>query len=561
MRIKIIFILSFLLYQTTVYSKVNGTNDFNQEYLSKYFSALLYYNNQNNDKALKYFNESKKLLRLHNNFLKKYVFALILDGQVKKAIDQIKISKNSKNSNFFEANLLLALDGFNKKNYRQVRKILNKIKIDEDDEPYEAVIYKTLESYNDLFLNRKIAKQNNNFGKLSLITNAFQNCYLDTNITNSHFLNLINTAEDDYSRYLFFYLGNLIENKEYNIVNEISATIEPLSSSLLISQSKKWIEENKFQKFTNNFSCKNENHLLSEFFFLIANLFSSRKEFEQSNFYLSLSNYLNPNFSFNLTLLVQNNYLNKNFDETNRILKKLNFKDEIYYWYKTKKIAQILYEQKNDEASLEFIEKRFNTFKNPSTKILYDLANIYKKFAKYQKAIKFYSIVLSKLDINSPIYADVLYRRGGSFERMGQFDKSDSDLLYSLKIMPGDPYTMNYLAYSWLERNYKIDTAIEMLEEAYNKKKNDPYITDSVGWGYYLIGDYSNAEKYLKKAVELMPYDPIVHDHYGDVLWKLNRKIQAKYFWKSVLELEDADEKMKKNIQIKLLNGLNNLNS
>ena len=52
-----------------------------------------------------------------------------------------------------------------------------------------------------------------------------------------------------------------------------------------------------------------------------------------------------------------------------------------------------------------------------------------------------------------------------------------------------------------------------------------------------------------------MPDDPIVNDHYGDVLWQLNRKMQAKYFWKSVLEFEDTDDKMRKDIQNKLLNG------
>ena len=82
---------------------------------------------------------------------------------------------------------------------------------------------------------------------------------------------------------------------------------------------------------------------------------------------------------------------------------------------------------------------------------------------------------------------------------------------------------LNYLAYSWLERNYKIDEAsITMLEKAYKKKKNDPYIIDSVGWAYYLVGDFIKAEKFLRKAVlKLMPDDPIVNDHYGDILWKL----------------------------------------
>ena len=94
-----------------------------------------------------------------------------------------------------------------------------------------------------------------------------------------------------------------------------------------------------------------------------------------------------------------------------------------------------------------------------------------------------------------------------------------------------------------------------MLDEAYKQKKDDPYIIDSVGWGYYLIGDYINAEKYLKLAVQLMPDDPIVNDHYGDTLWMLDQKLQAKYFWKNVLNLEETEEEMKNKIKQKLLFG------
>jgi tetratricopeptide (TPR) repeat protein len=152
-------------------------------------------------------------------------------------------------------------------------------------------------------------------------------------------------------------------------------------------------------------------------------------------------------------------------------------------------------------------------------------------------------------------YADVLYRRGGSYERLKNYSKADEDLLLSLDIRSDDAYTLNYLAYSWLERNIKIEEAMKMLMTAYEQKENDPYITDSVGWGYYLIGDFTNAEKYLRRAVELMPDDPIVNDHYGDVLWQLNRKLQAKYFWLHVLELDDAEDEMKRSIEIKLIDG------
>ena len=154
--------------------------------------------------------------------------------------------------------------------------------------------------------------------------------------------------------------------------------------------------------------------------------------------------------------------------------------------------------------------------------------------------------------------SDLLYRRGGSYERIGKHDKADEDLLYSLKINPEDAYVLNYLAYSWLERNYKISEAIQMLEKAYSSKSNDPYIIDSIGWAYYLVEDYLKAEKFLKRAVELMPNDPIVNDHYGDILWKLNRKIQARYLWSNVLEMDDAEEEMIKKINIKLIKGLKN---
>ena len=53
-----------------------------------------------------------------------------------------------------------------------------------------------------------------------------------------------------------------------------------------------------------------------------------------------------------------------------------------------------------------------------------------------------------------------------------------------------------------------------------------------------------------------MPRDPIVNDHYGDVLWKLNRKIQAKYYWQSVLDFENTDKELKDKISKKLLEGL-----
>jgi hypothetical protein len=176
MYLKIFIILLYLLYQNGAYSQTTDRNDFNHKYLSNYFSALVSSLNQKNDDAIKFFNSSKFLINKHDSFLKEYVFSLTLDGQVKRAISQVK---RSGNSNFFESNLLLTLDSLVKKKYLQAEKRLSNLLRYQENGTYEYVIIKTLESYNYLFINKKIKKNNQNLGRIDLITEAFQNCYLN----------------------------------------------------------------------------------------------------------------------------------------------------------------------------------------------------------------------------------------------------------------------------------------------------------------------------------------------------------------------------------------------
>ena len=67
---------------------------------------------------------------------------------------------------------------------------------------------------------------------------------------------------------------------------------------------------------------------------------------------------------------------------------------------------------------------------------------------------------------------------------------------------------------------------------------------------------YEESKKHLQLAVKLMPADPIVNDHYGDVLWKNGNKIQARYYWNYVLNLEKAEGDLKEKIEQKLIKGL-----
>ena len=547
-----------MFYQIPLYSKSKTLNDFNSRNLSNYFSGIVAYENNDNSQALKFFKLSKYLIKQHDSYLENYIYALVLEGRTQQAISEIKQNSREDNSNFFEAHLLLAMDSLKRKNYKKSKKHLQRSYEFINNDRLSLIIVETLKQYLYVFEENKISKIKNKFGNFSFINEVFQRCYLDDKNTKTYFKNLINAENEDYSRYIFFYLNYLIKNDGYDEAKNIIDNLDYLSSSLLISQGKKWIEDKKLGEFKKIFSCNNPTDIVSELFFLVSNLYSSQNNYENSNFYLNVSHYMNPKFKFNLSLLAENYYINKDYTKTLKILEFFNKKDEFYYWFKLKKEAQIISKLQNKDKSLDFINLNFKKIKNPSIKIIFDIANFNKNAKKYKEAIKFYDQIISKIDINTELYAEILYRRGSSYERLGDYLNSDTDLLKSLEINPDDAYVLNYLAYSWLEREYKIDLSLQMLEKAYATQNNDPYIIDSIGWAYYLIDDYIKAENFIKRAVELMPEDPIVNDHYGDILWKLDRKIQARYFWGNVLNLEETEDEMKNNIKDKLIKGLSN---
>ena len=552
---KISFLLfTILFYQTPLYSK---SDSFDSKNLSKYFSGIVAYENQDNLAALNFFNSSKGLIKKHDPFFKRYIYSLVLENKVSQAIVLVKNNKDKKNSNFFDARLLLILDSLKKSDFHKANiQLLNLEKFNEQDELNLAIL-ETLRQYIFTFKEKKILENKKNFGNLSVIAEMFQRCYLSDSKTETLFSNLIkNYNKIDYTRYLYFYISYLVENKRFNYAIETAKSIEYLSSTLLLSQGKNWIESKNFEKFNEIFSCKNHNHITSEFFFLISNLYSSQGNFEKSNFYLNLSYFLNPKFIFNLSLGVENYYQNKDYKKAKKILKHFKKEDKFYYWYKVKKETQIIEAQRNKREALNYIIAEFKKIKEPNKKFLFEIANFYKNAKKYNDAINYYSKILELIDDNSQIKSDVLYRRGASYERIGLYKKADDDFFESLKIKPDDAYVLNYLAYSWLERDYNIKMAIQMLETAYASKNNDPYIIDSIGWAYYLTNDFEKAEKFLKRAVELMPNDPIVNDHYGDILWKLNRKIQARYFWTNVLTMDDTEDEMREKVNIKIIEGL-----
>ena len=261
------FSLILLLYQSPLYSKNKTLNEFNSHHLSNYFSGIVAYENNDNSQALKFFRSSKHLIKQHNSYLESYIYTLVLEGKVQQATNEIKQNLTEDNSNFFEAHLLLAVDSLIKKNYKRSKEHLQKSYEFISNDRLSLIIAETLKQYLYVFEESKISKTKDKFGNFSFINEVFQRCYLNDKNIKIYFNKLINSQNEDYSRYIFFYINYLIENDGYDDAKKITDNLDYLNSSLLVSQGKKWIEDKKLDKFKKIFSCSNSTDIVSEFFF------------------------------------------------------------------------------------------------------------------------------------------------------------------------------------------------------------------------------------------------------------------------------------------------------
>ena len=114
---------------------------------------------------------------------------------------------------------------------------------------------------------------------------------------------------------------------------------------------------------------------------------------------------------------------------------------------------------------------------------------------------------------------------------------------------------LNYLGYSLVDQNLKLEEALGMLRRAVDLRPRDGYIIDSLGWAHYRLGRYDEAVTELEKAMELRPSDPVINDHLGDVYWKTGRYLEARYQWNYARDLGPEPEDLTR-IQSKIEKGL-----
>ncbi|MDC1095974.1 hypothetical protein OAS47_01505 [Pelagibacteraceae bacterium] len=562
-KILILQIFLFISIINIAYSK--NLDKYNTEdKISNYFSGILSLNSHQYIDSYKYLKQLKGLEDSHTNYSEFYQYTLVNLGKFEEAYKYAK-KIEKKNISSFETSLIIGIYYLKNKNYELASKYFQKLENYEQNRPLLKLIAKSLNSWVEVPNNKieKIIKLQKNipeqFESIKKIQMAFLHCSYDSSSTEDYFEKLVMDENNRFSRYNYFYANYLYDlkklTKSKKIINE---AIKKNPNSLILNQFKKDLNSKNTKKITNKFNCKNISNIVAEVFYILSNSFSAQSAYALSNFYLNIAKFLNPNFISFETLQAENFLMVKNYYLANKIYKNIMSKNDntVYRWYAAKQSANILNIEKKDDQALKLVLNFFSKIKNPSINEMFDYAKILKNNEKYKESIFFFDKVLDLISEKHNLYPSAKEGRGIAHERIDNWKQAERDFLDSLRVQPDQPYVINYLAYSWIEKSMKINQSLKLLKKANELKKNDGYIVDSLGWAMFKLKKYNEANKYLQQAVSLMPADPIVNDHYGDSLWMNNKKIQARYYWGNVLKLEKADNDLKKLVKKKLIMGI-----
>nr|WP_254868506.1 tetratricopeptide repeat protein [Phaeobacter sp. HF9A] len=221
--------------------------------------------------------------------------------------------------------------------------------------------------------------------------------------------------------------------------------------------------------------------------------------------------------------------------------------------------AEALRRAANPQAAQEVLEQLVRDF--PEHMAVYvDLGDLKRQEEDYAGAAAAYTQALELGDETASNRWFLFYARGICNERLKNWQAAEDDFRAALAIDPDQPQVLNYLGYSLVERQVKLDEALSMIERAVAARPDSGYIVDSLGWVLYRLGNYEAAVGHMERAVELMPVDAVVNDHLGDVYWAVGRHLEAEFQWKRALSFPDAadanDEADPERIRRKLDIGL-----
>jgi tetratricopeptide (TPR) repeat protein len=149
--------------------------------------------------------------------------------------------------------------------------------------------------------------------------------------------------------------------------------------------------------------------------------------------------------------------------------------------------------------------------------------------------------VLAAASARFPEDTDLLYERAMVEEKLDHLAEMERLLRQVIAQKPDHPHAHNALGYSLADRGLRLPEARELIRRALELSPGDPFITDSLGWVEFRLGNRDEAARLLRQAYASRP-DTEIAAHLGEVLWALGQRDEARKVWQDARGRDAGNE-------------------
>jgi tetratricopeptide (TPR) repeat protein len=207
-------------------------------------------------------------------------------------------------------------------------------------------------------------------------------------------------------------------------------------------------------------------------------------------------------------------------------------------------LASIYFDGRKYAEAIEILEEA-QRYVTDEPRLFLILGIAYQRLGELEKA----AITLEGAFQIDPQNIDVLSALALVYDDLKRYNESDSLYEKALRLHPDNHLLLNNYAYSLSVRNLQIDRALKMAKEAVRQQPQNPSYLDTIGWVYFQIGDYKQAEEFIKQAIDKGEASAVVHEHLGDVYYMLNDITKVMEYWQKALNLDPKNESLKDKIK------------